>query len=45
LLPQPPLTIFAFVDTAKKYNNIKLAVEIGERIARYDCLLRDIIVF
>jgi STE24 endopeptidase len=39
LLPQIPLTIFVTVDNAKKYNNIKLAIGIGEGIISFVLLL------
>jgi STE24 endopeptidase len=39
LLPRLPLTIFALVDKAKKYNNIKLAIGIGEGIVGFVLLL------
>jgi STE24 endopeptidase len=39
LLPQIPLTIFVPVDSAKKYNNIKLAIGISEGIVSFILLL------
>ena len=39
LLPHLPLTIFAPVDNAKRYNNIKLAIGIGEGIVSFILIL------
>lgn len=39
MLPHLPLTIFAPVDNAKRYNNIKLAIGIGEGIVSFILIL------